>query len=356
LQQQIGRYQILETVAVGSQGSVYQAYDSDTGQVVALKVLLSNHTQNPTYVERFNREGTMIASLDHPNIVKIFEVGNDGDTHFMSFEYLPESLDNIIKASSPMIVNSVVKFGQQICAGLELAHDNEIIHRDIKPQNILIGSAGQAKIVDFGIAHADRMSGITEAGAILGTPHYMSPEQALGKPADHRSDIYALGCLLYQMISGDLPFDDEDPMKVIRMQVDDQPVKLKKLRSDIPKKLISIIEKAMAKELAIRYQNISDLSSDLNKLERTLPSPQLTNPNIVTQTQGQAQIEAQQTQQGKFRPSESWLDEWSQAWDKTHKNNLAKVTAVLSILGGLGYILVQFGYLTMITDAIKKIF
>ena len=354
MQQQIGRYQILETVAVGSQGSVYQAYDSNTGQVVALKVLLSNHTQNPTYVERFNREGTMVASLDHPNIVKIFEVGNEGDIYFMSFEYLPESLDNIIKASAPMIVNSVVQFGKQISAGLELAHKNEIIHRDVKPQNILIGSEGQAKLVDFGIAHADRMSGITEAGAILGTPHYMSPEQALGKPADHRSDIYALGCLLYQMITGVLPFDDEDPMKVIRQHVDDQPVKLKKLRSDIPKKLISIVEKAMAKELAIRYQNIADLSYDLNQLEKTLPIPQLTNPNITTRTQ--QKLQSQQDEKSKFRPSESWIDEWSQSWDKTHKSTLARITAVLSISGGLAYILVQFGYLNIITDALRKIF
>ena len=168
MQQQIGRYQILETVAVGSQGSVYQAYDSDTGQVVALKVLLSNHTQNPTYVERFNREGTMIASLDHPNIVKIFEVGNDGDTHFMSFEYLPESLDNIIKASSPMIVNSVVKFGQQICAGLELAHDNEIIHRDIKPDNALLSDDQKCKICDFDISKKLETTNET-ISAVIGT-------------------------------------------------------------------------------------------------------------------------------------------------------------------------------------------
>ena len=215
-QRRIGRYRVLEHIASGGQAAVYRAWDSETGRVVALKVMHSFMAHDTGFLERFQREARMAASLDHPNVIRVYEVGHDGDTHYISMEYLPESLHHIIEAEGHLTPERATHILYQVCAGLQRAHEQGIVHRDIKPQNILLAPDGTMKVTDFGIARAADLSGMTRTGSIMGTPHYMSPEQASGEPADIRSDIYALGIMFYQMLSGELPFTADTPLALLR--------------------------------------------------------------------------------------------------------------------------------------------
>ena len=202
MQESIGSYRILERIASGGQGSVYRAWDDRSGHVVALKVMHLDFAKNATAVERFRREAQMAASIDHPNIVRVFEVGEEQGQHFMALEYLPISLNDLLQAQGRLPIDRVVDTARQIAMGLEASHGKGIVHRDIKPQNILISSDGAPKITDFGISHA---SDLTGTGAVMGMPHYMSPEQTEGGLVDIRSDIYSYGVMRYQMITAKCP-------------------------------------------------------------------------------------------------------------------------------------------------------
>ena len=219
----IGRYQILEEIASGSQGLVYRAFDPQTNQIIALKVLHSSLTSDRTYLERFHREARIAASINNPNVVRIFEVGEDNGQHFISMEFVPENLARIIESSGLLPIERAARFAIQIAQGLDAAHRRGIVHRDVKPQNVLIGPDGIAKVTDFGIARAEALSTMTATGMIMGTPHYMSPEQAQGERVDVRSDVYSLGCVLYQMLAGDVPFQGTTPLAVLRQHVEVRP-------------------------------------------------------------------------------------------------------------------------------------
>jgi serine/threonine protein kinase len=263
MDQQIGRYQILEEIASGGQGTVYRVFDPNTGQIVALKVLHPTLSGDRTYIERFRREASLAASIDHPNVVKIFVVGQDGDRHFIALEFLPESLAGIIEGVGQLRIEGAAQYGVQIADGLAAAHALGIVHRDVKPQNVLIGQDGTAKVTDFGIARSESLATMTATGAVMGTPHYMSPEQAQGERADARSDVYSLGCMVYQMLAGEVPFKGDTPLSVIMQQVNDQPRGLRDLRSDLPRQLEAVVDRSMAKDPESRFQSVSDLSAAL---------------------------------------------------------------------------------------------
>ena len=209
-QKNIGRHRITESIASGAQGAVYQAFDPESNRIVVLKVLHELASTDEAYLERFRREASVMASIDHPNVVTIFDVGSDGDTHYLAMELLPQNLGKVM-ATGRLAVENTVYFATQIADGLSAAHDAGVIHRDIKPQNILIDPEGVAKVTDFGIARAQALPSMTHTGTVMGTPYYMSPEQAINKDVDGRTDIYSLGSVLYQMLAGEVVFKATNP-------------------------------------------------------------------------------------------------------------------------------------------------
>ncbi|MCH8221910.1 MAG: protein kinase [Chloroflexi bacterium] len=253
-QERLGHYRILEKIASGAQGSVYRAFDPDAGLLVALKVLHDTVIGDPSYLERFHREASLASSMDHPNVARIFDVGEEDGRHYIALEYLPENLARLIEGGA-LPVDRVAKLAVGIADGLAEIHALGIVHRDLKPQNVLITQEGIPKVTDFGIARAESASSMTVTGALMGTPYYMAPEQARGDIADSRSDVYALGCVMYQMLTGELPFEAPTPLAVIRQHIEQEPRPLGHLRKDIPREVIAIVEKAMSKDPDQRYAN-----------------------------------------------------------------------------------------------------
>ena len=259
MEQRIGRYRVLEEIASGSQGAVYRAFDPDSGQIVAVKVLHPSLTGNRDYLERFRREASLASSIDNPNVLKIFEVGADGDRHFIALEFLPETLSRVIEGAGALPVERAAAFAIQIARGLAAAHALGIVHRDVKPQNVLIGPDGVAKLTDFGIARSELLPTMTATGSTMGTPHYMSPEQARGERADERSDLYSLGCVLYQMLAGEVPFKGNTPLAVVRQHIEERPRPVRRLRSEVPTAVERIVNRCMEKRPERRYQTAREL-------------------------------------------------------------------------------------------------
>ena len=259
-QRRIGRYQILEEIASGGQATVYRARDADLERVVALKVLHPHLSADPQYLERFLREARMAGSLNHPNIVIIYEVGRDDGQHLIAMEHLPQSLHSLIQAEGSLPVDRAVDICRQMALGLQSAHENGIIHRDIKPQNILLGPDGTAKVTDFGIARAADLSTMTRTGMLMGTPHYMSPEQAKGERVDTRTDVYSLGCVLYQMLTGEVPFKADTPLAVIRQHIEERPRPVRTVRSEVPAAVERVVARCMEKDPGRRYQTPQQLA------------------------------------------------------------------------------------------------
>ncbi|MBM3957410.1 MAG: serine/threonine protein kinase, partial [Gemmatimonadetes bacterium] len=257
--ERIGRYRILQEIAAGAQGTVYRGFDPEGGRLVAVKVLHPTLTGDATYVERFHREASLAASIDHPNVIRIFEVGEDAGRHFMALEFLPESLSRLIE-SGGLPPERAAAVAAEIGDGLGAAHARGIVHRDMKPQNVLVTPEGTPKVTDFGIARAESMSTMTATGMMMGTPYYMSPEQARGERADARSDVYSLGCVVYQMLTGQVPFDAPTPLAVLRHHTDSQPRPVRELRSDVPRSLADVVRRSMERDPARRYANASEMA------------------------------------------------------------------------------------------------
>lgn len=271
---QIKSYQLLEEVAAGGHATVHRVYDSRTNQALALKVLHPHLSKDPAYLVRFEREANLASSLDHPNIVRIYEVGKEAEAHFIAMEFLPLTLEHLLQ-TGPLSVARAVDIARQVACGLEAARLHEIVHRDIKPQNILLDAEGNAKITDFGIARALDVSTMTNSGLVMGTPQYMAPEQAKGTSPDSRADLYSLGVLLYQMLAGVLPFKGDNPWEVIRRHVEETPDPIDKVRVDVPKDLAAIVERSLEKDPELRFQTPQEMAVALAALEDRVgrPSP-----------------------------------------------------------------------------------
>lgn len=259
-----GRYELLMRVGGGGMALVYKARDNLLNRNVAVKVLRQQFMHDEDFIRRFRREAQAAASLSHPNIVSIYDVGQDEDTHYIVMEFVDgANLNEIIRERAPLQTEEAVKIAAQICDALDHAHLNQIIHRDIKPHNILIGNNGRVKVTDFGIARAVTSSTITQTGSVVGSVHYFSPEHAKGVATGEKSDIYSLGIVLYQMLTGRLPFLGESPISVALKHLQEPFEQPRKVNPHIPQSVENVILRAMRKNPQERYASAQQMLSDL---------------------------------------------------------------------------------------------
>ena len=270
--QTISHYKILAKLGEGGMGVVYKAEDLNLRRTVALKFLSEKALANKQDRARFQREAQAAAALDHSNICTVYEIEEAEGKVFIVMAYVDgPSLSKLVK-SGPLPPEEAVDIGTQIAQGLQEAHESKIVHRDIKSANILLSSKGQVKIGDFGIALLVDRSRITRSGTSLGTLAYMSPEQALGKRADRRTDIWSLGVVLYEMLAGRLPFGGEHEHVIAYSLLNEEPEPLDAARPDLPVGLERIVTKALRKEPEERYQHVDDMLVDLRAVQKRLES------------------------------------------------------------------------------------
>ena len=265
------RYELIERIGGGGMAVVYKARCRLLNRYVAVKILRSEFTDDEEFVKRFRIEAQAAASLSHPNIVSIFDVGHDGNTHYIVMEYIDGiTLKEYIARMGALPWREAVNIAIQICSAIEQAHKNHIVHRDIKPHNILITKEGIAKVTDFGIARAVTSATITMVGSTIGSVHYFSPEQARGAFTDEKSDLYSLGITIYEMVTGKVPFDGESPVAVALMHIQERAERPADVNPAIPRGLNDLIVKAIKKDQNLRYPNASEMLCDL---QRTLSEP-----------------------------------------------------------------------------------
>ncbi len=266
LEKQIGKYRLLKKIGEGGMGEVYLARNEETGREVALKILPSELTRNTQYIERFRREATAVAKLEHPHIIKVYEIDEQDGVHFFSMEYLGGlTLRSFIDQSGRIPIPEAVAIITDIAGALEYAHSQGIIHRDVKPDNIIADESGAFKVMDFGIARMEEGTQLTVTGSIMGTPDYMSPEQASGKKVDLRADIYSLGIVFYEMVTGRLPFSGKTAVEVLQMHLKQAPESPKTINPDIPGRLASVINKMLEKQPADRYASFRHVTNAIGQ-------------------------------------------------------------------------------------------
>jgi serine/threonine-protein kinase len=264
----IGHYKILGRLGRGGMGDIYKAIQNPLNRIVALKVLPPNFVRDEEFAKRFEIEARAVSLLQHQNIVSIYEYGEEDGYRYFAMQFVDGvDLSQFINDHREVSISAVIDFSRQICRGLRYAHSHNVIHRDIKPQNILIDQNNVAKLSDFGIAKIFSGANITMAGFTLGTPEYMSPEQALGKKTDHQTDIYSLGIVMYEMLTKQHPFTGSNAMAVVYKQVHDHPILPSQKRRDTPKRLELIVLKALKKERKDRYQSIEEMLSHLDSVD-----------------------------------------------------------------------------------------
>lgn len=263
-----GRYDIEAELGVGGMGIVYKAHDRVLDDAVAIKVLRSEAlAQDPTLIERFKQEIRLARKITHKNILRTHDFGETDGLRYLSMEYVRGiTLKHLLSQTKRMPTAAGLRIARQICQGLAAAHTVGVIHRDIKPQNMILEPNGSLKIMDFGIARLGQEKGMTATGMVVGTPDYMSPEQAKGIALDQRSDIYSLGVVFYELFSGSLPFEGESALGVVLKHIQEAPPPLGSKNPEIDSRLTAIIMKAMEKNPADRYQTIEDLSNDLSEV------------------------------------------------------------------------------------------
>ena len=257
-------YEIESTISQGGMAMVYRARRARDGQIVALKVLREQYAADAEFVERFQREARAVASLTHANMVQVYESGEAAGWHFIAMEFVEgQDLKRYIREHGPLRVAEAVRIAVAVCEVLDYAHRHGIIHRDVKPQNILLRRDGTVKVTDFGIARALSSVTITQTGTVLGSVQYLSPEQARGQPVGRAADIYALGVVLFEMLTGQLPFEGDSPIAIAMAHVHDVPPAPRRLNPEIPPALEAVILRGMAKQPQHRYASAADLATDL---------------------------------------------------------------------------------------------
>src|SRR3954452_6331558 len=263
-----GRYRIIRKLGSGGMANVYLAEDQELGRRVAIKILNERHANDDQFRERFRREAKNAAGLSHPNIVSIYDRGEAEGTYYISMEYLEgRSLKELILARGPAPISVAVDYARQILAALRIAHRQGLVHRDIKPHNVLVDGEGRLKVTDFGIARAGP-SQMTEEGSIIGTAQYLSPEQAQGASVDQTSDLYSVGVVLYELLTGVVPFSGDTPVEIAMKHLSTVPEPPSAKRADVPRDLDMVVMRALAKHATERRQSSDSLVADLLRINR----------------------------------------------------------------------------------------
>ncbi|MDP2182091.1 MAG: Stk1 family PASTA domain-containing Ser/Thr kinase [Actinomycetota bacterium] len=260
------RYRAIEKIGSGGMADVYKAVDDVLGRTVAVKVLHARYASDPNFVARFRQEAQAAANLSNPSIVNIYDWGNDNETYYIVMEYVRGTdLKTLVTDRGQVDPVKAAEYGAQVCAALSVAHGYDIIHRDIKPHNIVLTPDGQVKVMDFGIARAGN-SNMTQTGSVLGTAHYVSPEQAQGRKLGPASDLYSLGVVLYELTTGRVPFEADSPVAVALKQVNEDPTPPREINPNIPPSMEAVILRAMAKSPSERYASAEEMRHDLMRV------------------------------------------------------------------------------------------
>lgn len=285
------RYRLIELIGEGGMALVYKAECSLLCRTVAIKILRPQYASDAEFVERFRREARSAASLSHPNVVNIYDVGQEDGIDYIVMEYIPgDNLKNIIRKEAPFSIRRALDYTKQIAEALNHAHQRNIIHRDIKPHNILVTQDGQIKVTDFGIARAISASSFTQAGMVVGSVHYASPEQVKGGIVGPQSDLYSLGCVLYEMLTGTLPFKGDTTISIALQHLQEKLTPVREIRPDIPASIENIIFKAMAKDLEERYPSALAMIKDIELTqERFSRETKVADDDLPTQMWQQVQ-------------------------------------------------------------------
>src|SRR3954471_19591209 len=259
------RYELEELVGTGGMSSVFRAHDRLLDRKVALKVLHEQYTADADYIERFRHEARAVAALSHPNIVTVIDRGEHEGRQFIVFEYVAgENLKRLIQRRGPAPVSTALELGMQISRGLSFAHQQGLVHRDVKPQNVLLNGDGQAKVTDFGIARSlDVKHGMTQTGTVLGTSDYIAPKQAQGQRVDEQTDVYSLGVVLYELLTNDVPFPGENFVAVAMRHINEPPPSIRDKRPDVSPRLEAAVQRAMAKRPDERYDSMAAFCREL---------------------------------------------------------------------------------------------
>ncbi|MEH6992074.1 Stk1 family PASTA domain-containing Ser/Thr kinase [Neobacillus drentensis] len=259
-----GRYKVLEMIGGGGMANVYLAHDMILDRDVAVKMLRLDFANDEEFIRRFRREAQSATSLAHPNIVSIYDVGEENDLYYIVMEYVEgQTLKQYIQQSSPLQVEDTIEIMKQLTSAISHAHQNHIIHRDIKPQNILVDRFGNVKITDFGIAMALSATSITQTNSVLGSVHYLSPEQARGGMANKKSDVYSLGIVMFELLTGRLPFSGESAVSIALKHLQSETPSVRRWNPNIPQSVENIVLKATAKDSFHRYNNVDEMEEDL---------------------------------------------------------------------------------------------
>lgn len=268
-----GRYQIIEELGRGGMGRVYRAKDTKLNEEVALKLIKPEIASSKKTIERFSNELRLARKIRHNNVGSMYELLEEEGTSYITMEYVSgQDLKGLIRQSGNLAINTSISIAKQVCEGLAEAHKLGIIHRDLKPSNVMIDKEGNVRIMDFGIARSLKEKGITGAGVMIGTPEYMSPEQVEGKETDQRSDIYSMGVILYEMVTGRVPFEGDTPFTIGVKHKSEIPKNPKELNSQIPEDLGRVILKCLEKDKANRYQSAGEVRSELEGIEKGIPT------------------------------------------------------------------------------------
>ena len=280
-----GRYQIIEELGKGGMGKVYTALDTRINEKIAIKFIKPEIASDKKTLDRFGNELKLARKIAHKNVGKMFDINEEKDTHYITMEYVSgQDLKGLIRQTGQLAIGTTISIAKQICEGLSEAHKVGVVHRDLKPNNIMIDREGQVRIMDFGIARSLKEKGITGAGVIIGTPEYMSPEQAEAMEVDHRSDIYSLGVILYEMVTGRVPFEGDSALSIAMKHKGESPMDPRKFNPQITEDLNKLVLKCLEKEKGKRFQSADDLHSELSNIEKSIPTSDREIPKRMAST------------------------------------------------------------------------